>query len=61
MKTTEIFDGTVWTLGREIPTPRQMLAGASDGKLMYAVGGTNGSADLTTVEAYDPAADSGRR
>src|SRR5206468_6243239 len=55
LKTTEIFDGTSWTLGAEIPTPRQMLGGASDGRLMYAVGGTNGNSDLTTVEAYDPA------
>ncbi|KLO25222.1 Kelch repeat-containing protein, partial [Mycobacterium haemophilum] len=36
-------------------TPRQTLAAASDGKLLYAVGGSNGNADLTTVEAYDPA------
>ncbi len=56
LNTTEIFDGNSWTLGAPMPTPRQMLAAASDGKLVYAVGGTNGTADLTTVEAYDPAA-----
>lgn len=56
LNTTEIFDGNTWTLGAPIPTPRQMLAGASDGKLVYAVGGNNGNADLKTVEAYDPAA-----
>jgi serine/threonine-protein kinase PknK len=56
LNTTEIFDGTSWTLGTPLPTPRQMLAAASDGKLVYAVGGTNGNSDLTTVEAYDPAA-----
>jgi serine/threonine-protein kinase PknK len=56
LNTTEIFDGSTWTLGPAIPTPRQMLAAASDGKLMYTVGGTDGSTDLTTVEAYDPAA-----
>ena len=56
LNTTEVFDGTTWTLGAPIPTPRQMLAAASDGKLMYAVGGSNGNTDLTTVEAYDPAA-----
>jgi serine/threonine protein kinase/N-acetylneuraminic acid mutarotase len=55
LNTTEVFDGNSWTPGAPIPTPRQMLAAASDGKLVYAVGGTNG-ADLTTVEAYDPAA-----
>ncbi|HUO41160.1 MAG TPA: protein kinase, partial [Mycobacterium sp.] len=56
LNTTEIFDGTAWTLGPPIPTPRQMLAAASDGKLMYTVGGTSGDSDLVTVEAYDPAA-----
>lgn len=54
LNTTEVFDGKAWTLGAPLPTPRQMLAAASDGRLVYAVGGTNG-ADLTTVEAYDPA------
>ena len=56
LDTTEVFDGNSWTLGAPIPTPRQMLAGASDGKLMYAVGGTSGDSDLTMVEAYDPTA-----
>jgi N-acetylneuraminic acid mutarotase len=56
LNTTEIFDGNSWTLGTPIPTPRQMLAAASDGKLVYTVGGTNGNADLVAVEAYDPAA-----
>jgi serine/threonine protein kinase/N-acetylneuraminic acid mutarotase len=57
LNTTEIFDGTSWKLGAPIPTPRQMLGAASDGKLVYTVGGTNGTADLAAVEAYDPAAD----
>ncbi len=56
LNTTEVFDGTSWTLGAPIPTPRQMLAAASDGKLIYAVGGTNGNSDMATAEAYDPAA-----
>lgn len=56
LNTTEIFDGNTWTLGAPIPTPRQMLAAASDAKLMYVVGGSNGNTDLKTVEAYDPAA-----
>jgi serine/threonine-protein kinase PknK len=55
LNTTEVFDGSAWTLGAPLPTPRQLLTAASDGKLMYALGGTNG-ADLATVEAYDPAA-----
>jgi serine/threonine protein kinase/N-acetylneuraminic acid mutarotase len=58
IRTTEIFDGTSWKRVADLPTPRQQLAGASDGTLMYAVGGTDGSSDLTTVEAYDPATDS---
>jgi serine/threonine protein kinase/N-acetylneuraminic acid mutarotase len=57
LNTTEIFDGTSWKLGAPIPTPRQMLGAASDGKLVYVVGGTNGTSDLGTVETYDPAAD----
>ncbi|MGZ4561612.1 MAG: Kelch repeat-containing protein, partial [Mycobacteriaceae bacterium] len=55
LNTTEIFDGNSWTLGSPIPTPRQMLAAASDATSVYVVGGNNG-ADLTTVEAYDLAA-----
>ncbi|MGE5694966.1 MAG: DUF1668 domain-containing protein [Candidatus Sericytochromatia bacterium] len=56
LNTTEIFDGNSWTLGAPIPTPRQMLAAASDGKLVYTLGGASGNADLKTAEAYDPAA-----
>ncbi|OBG69075.1 serine/threonine-protein kinase [Mycobacterium sp. E3305] len=58
LNTTEVFDGNAWSLGAPIPTPRQLLAAASDGKLVYAVGGINGTADLPAVEAYDPAAKS---
>ncbi|MGE2721575.1 DUF1668 domain-containing protein [Mycolicibacterium celeriflavum] len=57
LNTTEVFDGTSWKLGTPIRTPRQMLGAASDGKRMYAIGGTTGSADLAAVEAYDPVAD----
>jgi N-acetylneuraminic acid mutarotase len=57
LNSTEIFDGTSWRVAAPIPTPREMLGAASDGKLVYTVGGTNGNADLTTVEAYDPVAD----
>jgi serine/threonine protein kinase/N-acetylneuraminic acid mutarotase len=55
--TTEIFDGTAWRLGAQLPTPRQLVGAATDDKRLYAVGGTAGAADLSTVEAYDPAAD----
>ncbi len=57
LNTTEIFDGTAWKLGAPIPTPRQMLSAASDGKLVYALGGSNETSDLATVETYDPATD----
>ncbi len=57
LNTTEIFDGTSWKLGAPIPTARKLLGAASDGKLVYAVGGTNGTTDLSAVEAYDPATD----
>ena len=57
VNTTEIFDGSSWKLGAPLPTPRQMLAAASDGKVVYALGGSNGTSDLATVERYDPAAD----
>lgn len=57
LNTTEIFDGNTWTLGAEIPTPRQLLGAASDDKFVYAVGGKNANSDVAAVEAYDPAAD----
>jgi serine/threonine protein kinase/N-acetylneuraminic acid mutarotase len=57
LNTTEIFDGTSWKLGAPIPTPRQMAGAASDGKLVYVLGGANGTSDLATVETYDPVAD----
>lgn len=56
LNTTEVFDGNSWTLGAPIPTPRQLLAAESDGRMVYAVGGATGNAELATVEAYDPAA-----
>jgi serine/threonine-protein kinase PknK len=56
LNTTEVFDGTSWSLGAPIPTPRQLLAAASDGKLVYTVGGTTGDSDQVNVEAYDPVA-----
>ncbi|OBK19819.1 serine/threonine-protein kinase [Mycobacterium asiaticum] len=56
LNTTEVFDGNAWTLGTPIPTPRESLAAATDGKLVYTVGGASGSTDSAAVEAYDPAA-----
>jgi N-acetylneuraminic acid mutarotase len=57
---TEVFDGERWTDVAEIPTPREHLAAASDGRYLYAVGGRDLSADKssTAIERYDPADDS---
>lgn len=55
LNSTEVFDGNTWTLGTPIPTPRRMLSAASDGSLVYTVGGSNGNSDVAVVEAYDPA------
>lgn len=60
LSSTEIFDGASWTRGAPLPTPRQMLGGASDGTLMYAIGGASGTTDSAAVEAYDPATDTWR-
>lgn len=57
LNTTEIYDGTGWRLGAPIPTPRQMSGAAADGKLVYVVGGSDDTTDLTAVEAYDPVTD----
>ncbi|MDV7242294.1 MULTISPECIES: protein kinase domain-containing protein [Rhodococcus] len=57
--TTEVFDGTKWTTVSHIPTPREHLAGVSDGTYFYAIGGRDLASDQNTaaVERYDPASD----
>jgi hypothetical protein len=54
LKTTEIYDGSSWTLGADLPTPRLMLEAASDDNAVYVVGGIIGRSDLGSVEAFDP-------
>jgi len=56
---TETFDGEKWSVGAAIPTPREHLAAASDGRFLYAVGGRNLSSDRNSgaLERYDPDAD----
>ena len=56
MPTTEIFDGTRWSFGADVPTPRDHLAAASDGHYVFAVGGRLGStgANVAALERYDP-------
>ena len=53
---TEVFDGERWTVTDSIPTPREHLAAASDGRFVYAVGGRALSPDKNTaaLERYDP-------
>jgi non-specific serine/threonine protein kinase len=57
--TTEVFDGERWTVTDAIPTPREHLAAASDGRFVYAVGGRAMSPDKNTaaLERYDPVRD----
>ena len=46
-----------------MPTPRDHLGAATDGRLVYAVGGRVGGDrnDLTAFDSYDPASDAWRR
>jgi N-acetylneuraminic acid mutarotase len=57
---TEVFDGERWTDAARIPTPREHLGAASDGRYLYAVGGRQLSAakNVGALERYDPASDS---
>jgi non-specific serine/threonine protein kinase len=57
---TEVFDGERWTVGADIPTPREHLGAASDGRYLYAVGGRELTAakNVPVLERYDPATDS---
>ena len=59
VRETEVFDGRRWRGGAAIPTPRDHLAVASDGRFLYAIGGRELAADrnLASVERYDPSAD----
>ncbi|OJY40248.1 MAG: hypothetical protein BGP03_00025 [Pseudonocardia sp. 73-21] len=54
---TEVFDGASWTDAAPIPTPRNVLAAATDGAYLYALGDRNLSADKNTsaAERFDPA------
>jgi non-specific serine/threonine protein kinase len=53
---TEVFDGSQWTEAAPIPTPREHLGAASDGRFLYAVGGREVSAakNVASLERYDP-------
>jgi len=56
---TEIFDGTVWRVGADIPTPGDHIAVTADSRYLYAVGGRKFTADsnVDVVQRYDPKAD----
>ena len=63
VEATEIFDGKRWRIGANIPTPREHLAAASDGKFVYAVGGRALSPDKNSaaLERYDPSTNKWQR
>jgi non-specific serine/threonine protein kinase len=56
---TEVFDGRRWRAGAPMPTKRDHLAVASDGRYLYALAGRELGPDrnLATLERYDPRAD----
>ena len=60
---TEIFDGTAWRDGAAVPTRRDHLSAASDGRSMFTVGGRflQPGALSAALERYDPAADAWER
>jgi non-specific serine/threonine protein kinase len=59
VRQTEVWDGTSWSDGPDLPTRRDHLAAASDGTFVYAVGGRDLSADknVGALERYDPSAE----
>jgi len=56
---TEVFDGNSWHDAATMPTLREHLAAASDGRFVYVVGGRDLSPSKNTgaLERYDPEAD----
>jgi hypothetical protein len=50
---SEIFDGSSWRNRRAIPSLRDHLAAATDGRLVYAIGGRRAGGHFGTVEVYD--------
>jgi non-specific serine/threonine protein kinase len=61
--TTEVFDGKRWSVGKSIPTAREHVAAASDGRYVYVGGGRALSPDKNSpaLERYEPATDSWQR
>ena len=55
----EAFDGERWRDVAPLPTPREHLAAASDGRYVYVLGGRELSSEsnLGTLERYDPVSD----
>lgn len=60
---TEVFNGERWEIAAPLPTPREHLGAATDGRYIYAVGGRQLSVDDNTAafERYDPVGDTWTR
>ena len=60
---TEIFDGSAWRDAEPIPTRRDHLSAASDGRSMFTVGGRflQPGAISAALERYDPMTDAWER
>src|SRR4051812_10472709 len=57
VRQTEVFDGTTWQDGDDIPVPGDHLTAASDRDHLYAVGGRKFTSrnNINAVQRYDPA------
>jgi N-acetylneuraminic acid mutarotase len=53
----EIYDGTGWRDGAPIPSMRDHIGAATDGRFVYVAGGRRSGGHFGTFEAYDPETD----
>jgi hypothetical protein len=53
VRQSEVLDGGRWTDAAAIPTMRDHLAAATDGRLVYVAGGRAGGRSVDAFEAFD--------